>query len=88
MYFNKTTTVFNNEKNAGWSLPPLCHAKPVDIDFSYVPSLLLLGPEANLSSQLVPRLKMRGDISPLPQYALMAWRLINREICIHGVVIS
>jgi len=36
---------------------------------------------------LVPRLRMRGALPPLPKY-VMRWCLIKKEIRLHGVVLS
>jgi hypothetical protein len=37
---------------------------------------------------LVPRLRLRGAISPTPQIDLMAWCLSKQQICIHIVAFS
>jgi len=37
---------------------------------------------------LVPRLRMRGAIPPLPQYVFMTWRPIKHRISLHGEVLS
>jgi hypothetical protein len=33
---------------------------------------------------LVPRLRMRGDIPPFPQYVFMAWFLVNHMLSFNG----
>jgi len=39
-----------------------------------VPAALTPGHEAGTHLYLVPRLRMRGTVTPLPQYVFMAWR--------------
>jgi hypothetical protein len=43
----------------------------------------------NLTTRLhlVPRLRMRGAVPPLPQYVFMEWCL-KQEIRFHGIVFS
>jgi hypothetical protein len=44
-------------------------------------SLEVMRPERELTTHfpLVPRLRMRGAVPPLPQYAFMAWYLVKQR---------
>jgi hypothetical protein len=47
------------------------------------------GRDVTLTAQLhlVPRLKMCGAITPLPQYVFIAWCVIKQWVSVHGVVL-
>jgi hypothetical protein len=46
------------------------------------------GREAEHSSHLVPRLRMRGAIPPLPQYFFTAWRLVKHRDIFNFFIIN
>jgi len=52
------------------------------------PGLKWPGREADISPYLVPRLRIRGDVCPLPQYVFIVSCLIKQRKRLHNILIS
>jgi hypothetical protein len=66
------------------SKPPLGPSQP---PIQRVMGLFPPGAKLITHIQLVQRVRMRGFISPLPQYVFMTWCLTKQWIRLHGVVL-